>query len=772
MISSNDLKILKNLGEGKSISNIIENEFNTEKEFYDWWNSLAKSNYSQRTEILLNNCEGFQLERKDHGIPKIKSADDKNLFFGYGMVLAHDRLFQLDYLRRKAIGSLSEVMGKQTLDIDIVAKTMDFVSIAKKEYSERPKWSKELLDSFTDGINNYIEKNRELLPLEFSILDYKPEKWEAIDSLAIMSEFRYYLTVRIPLLIMPEYARKHIEDKDLLDIYVGGEADDETILFDNEYTPGTSNSNLNGSSTSSSEDGVGSNNWVVGPEKSKTKYPLLASDPHIAFGAVSCWYQIQLEGDKFNTMGMSYSGVPVIFMGRNKNVAWGITNNICSQRDLYYEKVNKNNANEYLYDGNYFQFEKRSETIKIKGEDDSTIDIKSTNNGPVVNKLLPKWVDIKEPVTLNWLGFEYCSFITDVFNINLSNNSEEFLNSFKDWKVPTLSLVYATKDKDFGYQSMGKIPTRDLHFKGIKPGWDKKYTWQGLIPNEDMPGIKNPSRGWIGTANNRPANDDYPYPLYGTWSSGHRMRRIRKRLESADTVDMDVMKSIQYDMHSERAIECLPNLLETIKSEPNLEKAYSILKDWDCDTNVNSIATTIFEMFFNEWSLVLTKEWFPKNIAQEIYPSAAAISNYLLVNTDYKGWIKSKPQKELIIETMKKVINDLNKNFGENTENWRWGNLHKINLNHPISIIGDLGKLYDRGGFEVGGTGVTVCNTGFDPNYLAPMGANLRLLVDMNDDGMWIIDSQGISGDPGSENYCDQSKSWVDGNFVHLKFGE
>ena len=250
------------------------------------------------------------------------------------------------------------------------------------------------------------------------------------------------------------------------------------------------------------------------------------------------------------------------------------------------------------------------------------------------------------------------------------------------------------------------------------------------------------------------------------------MRRIRKRLESADTVDMDVMKSIQYDMHSERAIECLPNLLETIKSEPNLEKAYSILKDWDCDTNVNSIATTIFEMFFNEWSLVLTKEWFPKNIAQEIYPSAAAISNYLLVNTDDKGWIKSKPQKELIIETMKKVINDLNKNFGENTENWRWGNLHKINLNHPISIIGDLGKLYDRGGFEVGGTGVTVCNTGFDPNYLAPMGANLRLLVDMNDDGMWIIDSQGISGDPGSENYCDQSKSWVDGNFVHLKFGE
>ena len=162
MISSTDLKILKNLGEGKSISNIIENEFNTEKEFYDWWNSLAKSNYSQRTEILLNNCEGFQLERKDHGIPKIKSADDKNLFFGYGMVLAHDRLFQLDFLRRKAIGSLSEVMGKKTLDIDIVAKTMDFVSIAKKEYSEMPKWSKELLDSFTDGINHYIDKNREL----------------------------------------------------------------------------------------------------------------------------------------------------------------------------------------------------------------------------------------------------------------------------------------------------------------------------------------------------------------------------------------------------------------------------------------------------------------------------------------------------------------------------------------------------------------------------------------------------------------------------------
>ena len=772
MLNKFDLDILRSLGDSQLISNIVENNFDNEKEFYDWWNDIAKRNNLKRSEILNKNCIGFKVQRKTHGIPKITADTDNDLFYGYGMTLAHDRLFQLDYLRRKAYGTLSEVMGVKTFDIDLIAKTIDFKSIAEKEYNSMPNWSKELLNSFAEGINNYIDINNDFLPLEFSILDYTPDNWTAVDSLAIMSEFRYYLTVRMPLLVMSEYARKYISDRDLLDIYVGGEADDETILFDGEYVSGVNNSNLNGGSISSSEDGLGSNNWVIGSEKSETKYPLLASDPHIAFSAISCWYQVQLEGDKFNVMGMSYAGVPGIFMGRNKDVAWGITNNICSQRDLYYEKLNKNNKNQYLYDSNYLEFDNKKEVIKIKGQEDSDIEIKSTINGPVVNKLLPEWVDIDQPVTLKWLGFEYCSFITDLFGINLSSNANEFLNSFQDWKVPTLSLVYATKNKDFGYQSMGKIPIRENHFKGIKPGWDKKYQWTGLIPNEDMPGIKNPKRNWIGTANNRPAKDDFKYPLFGTWSSGHRMRRIRKRLESENILNMDIMKSIQYDMHSERAIECLPHVLEIIKNNPNLENIYNILKEWDYDTNADSVATTIFEMFFNDWSHTLTKEWFPENIAENIYPSAAGIANYLLKNEDKHNWIKSKTRSNLIEETMERVVKDLTIKFGDNTENWRWGNLHKINLTHPISILGDLSKLFDRGGFEVGGTGVTVCNTGFDPNYLAPMGANLRLIVDMSTDGLLIIDSQGISGDPGSENYCDQSESWVNGDFVNLEFGK
>ena len=175
-------------------------------------------------------------------------------------------------------------------------------------------------------------------------------------------------------------------------------------------------------------------------------------------------------------------------------------------------------------------------------------------------------------------------------------------------------------------------------------------------------------------------------------------------------------------------------------------------------------------MFFNEWSFALTKEWFPENLVEHIYPSAAAAANYLLRNEDTKGWIKSTDRSELIIDTMEKIIIDLENKFGKDINKWKWGNLHKVYLNHPISIIGDLSLLYDRGGFSVGGTGVTVCNTGFDPNYLAPMGANLRLIADLNEEGMWIIDSQGVSGDPGSDFYCDQSEKWVKGDYIYLKF--
>ena len=770
MYTNFDLDLFKKLGNEKRISQIVEENFNNESEFYSWWNEKTNSNNELRTGLLIDNTKEFVLKREEHGIPRIQAESDEKMFFGLGMTMAHDRLFQLDYLRRKALGTLSEVMGEKCLDLDKVAKTMNFSSISKTEYNTMPDWSRNLLDHFTRGINHYIDIINNLLPSEFMILDYKPEKWKSEHSLAIMNEFRYYLTVRMPLLLMPEYARKHISDSDLLNIYTGGEADDESILYENEYKKGHNLGENFGGSTSSAEDGLGSNNWVVGPANSSTNFPILASDPHIAFGAVSCWYQIHMTGKSFDVMGMAYSGVPLIFMGRNKNVAWGITNNICSQRDLYYEKLNEENPDKYLHDQSYLNFEKRTEIIKIKNRKQIEFKIKSTVNGPIVNELLPQWVDLDTPISLSWLGFEYCSFVTDALNINKSNNAEEFLNSFQGWNVPTLSLVYGTVEGDFGYQAMGRIPYRDNHYKGIKPGWDPDFGWKGVIPKEGMPSLKNPERGWIGTANNRPANDDYQYPFFGTWSSGHRMRRIRKRLEGQTNVDFNLMKSIQYDMKSERAIECLPGLLMVIKNKNQFRNIYEILNNWDGDTNSESIAATIFEMFFNEWSFALTKEWFPENLVEHIYPSASAAANYLLRNEDTKGWIKSTSRSELIIGTMKKIITDLENKFGKDINKWKWGSLHKVYLNHPISIIGDLSLLYDRGGFSVGGTGVTVCNTGFDPNYLAPMGANLRLIADLNEDGMWIIDSQGVSGDPGSDFYCDQSEKWVNGDYIYLKF--
>ena len=341
MYTNFDLDLFKKLGNDERISQIVEDNFNNESEFYSWWNENTNLNNELRTNLLLDNTNEFVLKREEHGIPKIQAESDEKMFFGFGMTMAHDRLFQLDYLRRKALGTLSEVMGEKCLDLDKVAKTMNFSSISKTEYNTMPDWTRNLLDHFTRGINHYIDIITNLLPSEFMILDYKPEKWKSEHSLAIMNEFRYYLTVRMPLLLMPEYAKKHINDADLLSIYTGGEADDESILYQNEYEKGNNLGENFGGSTSSAEDGLGSNNWVVGSANSSTNFPILASDPHIAFGAVSCWYQIHMTGKSFDVMGMAYSGVPLIFMGRNKNVAWGITNNICSQRDLYYEKLNE-----------------------------------------------------------------------------------------------------------------------------------------------------------------------------------------------------------------------------------------------------------------------------------------------------------------------------------------------------------------------------------------------------------------------------------------------
>src|SRR5439155_19730556 len=290
--------------------------------------------------------------------------------------------------------------------------------------------------------------------------------------------------------------------------YLQAEADDESIVPPGSYPsrPG----GCAGVAVSEPQSGQGSNNWVLAGKRTRTGRPLLASDPHIAFDAVSCWYEVHLCGGSFNVAGASYTGMPGVLIGRNERVAWGITNNICSQRDLYQEKTEPAHPNCFLYDGRWEPARELEEVIRVKAGGPVRKTIRFSRNGPIVDEVLPPAARQTGPVALKWLGAYEGGWLTALLGMDRAQTAAEFREATRPWHVPTFSLVFADAEGHIGYQAVGRIPIRNVRERGYRPGWDPKHQWDGLIPFEGMPRLADAPRGWAATANNLPAPDVFP----------------------------------------------------------------------------------------------------------------------------------------------------------------------------------------------------------------------------------------------------------------------
>ena len=356
-----------------------------------------------------------------------------------------------------------------------------------------------------------------------------------------------------------------------------------------------------------------------------------------------------------------------------------------------------------------------------------------------------------------------------MLDLAAAGNCDEAKEALRDWIVPTWSYVFGDVEGHIGYQAVGRIPIREQWNREYRPGWDPAHQWSGLIPYDALPALSDPAEGYARSANNRTAPEDYPYPLSGTWSSGHRALRIRQMLEEQEQFSREDFARMQTDTLSMRAVEVLPSLVETLKrsSDPRVLEAAGFLDEWNGRMDVDEVGASIFELFFAEFTTAVAAERFS---GDEVPLVAGAISGYAvrLLRKDETGG--SPPRNETVVTSMLRAIDILTERLGPDMAEWRWGRIHKIALNHLLSDRGDLSDLLKRGGQPVGGNGITVCNTGFDPNYLASIGANWRHNADLADDppGLWAVDTTGQSGHPGSPHYGDQLTEWLAGRHHYL----
>ena len=773
-ITPEDRQRLHDLGKGTRIIDVCAAHGLTRPEFDAWWQQmLANRNPASQTGRSTTTVGGAVTIHRDRlGIPRIEADNDQDLFLGFGYAMAQDRLFQLDYLRRKGLGRLAEILGVDGLAQDKIARTVGLNRIAANELERLDSDVRQVLEAFSAGINACITDTQTCRPIEFDLLNYTPEPWTPRDCLAIETEFRWYLTGRFPIIAIPELARRTLGDGPLYDEFVTPESDAEPILWPGEYPANPlGTTETVGQAMDHPDAATGSNNWVIAGRRTTSGLPLIASDPHIAFEAVSCWYEAHLCGGQFQVAGMAYVGIPAIMFGRNTRVAWGITNNICSQRDLYQEQTDPGHPDAFLYDGQWEPAREFTEVISIRDEPSQTLTVRCSRNGPVVDEILPPAAQDTGPVTIKWLGAYQGGWLTALLGIDRASDVPSFRAALRPWHVPTFSMVVADVEGNYGFQASGRIPIRNIRERGYRPGWDPQHQWQGLIPFEDMPHLINPERDWIASANNRLAPDDFPYPLSGCWNSGWRASRIRQMIEAREQHSVDDMREMHQDARSLRAADHLPGLLAALEnsSEPQLQQAREILAAWDCDILPDAVAPTLFNVFFTHWCREVASERFADAHVELVAAGARSCAGRLL-HADTVDWFAPGERVDRIQQTMLRTISELAQQLGPDMTQWTWGRLHVMPLKHVLSERGDLAELLDHGGAGVRGDMWTVCNTGAGVNERAATGAGYRMIADLSTQppSLFAVDAQSQSGHPGSPHYTDQYSDWLSANYHEI----
>jgi penicillin amidase len=490
-----------------------------------------------------------------------------------------------------------------------------------------------------------------------------------------------------------------------------------------------------------------------------------------------------------------------VIIGRTEGVAWGVTNNICSQRDLYQEREDPaGHPGRFFFNGRWEQAREVNETIKVKGGKPVRLKVRYSRNGPIVDEVLPGPARSTGPVSLRWMGATACDELTVFLNLNRAQSAVELRKAVRDWRVPTWSLVFGDSKGHIGYQCVGRIPVRGVAERGYRPGWDKAHQWDGLVPYERMPAIKDPGEGYVRSANNRTAPPDYPYPLSGTWGSGHRAKRIREILESKSKHSMDDFTKMHLDFLNMRAVDHLDHLLTALKAstDPRVSAAAKVLGRWDKQMAPDSAEAAIFESFIRHWSEQVAAarfgeerqprrgsaasrrddashmgsvRWQYEMEWSRFRPDVSFLTGGVgglamdLLGKDRHGWFQRGRRQKAIEKAMTAALDDLTKRMGKDMAAWSWGKMHRLALRHPLTGRGDLGKLLDRGGQAVGGNAFTVGNTGAGPDYEAAFGANYRFKADLGEAVAWAIDHAGQSAHPGSKHYCDQTRDWATGRY-------
>ncbi len=751
--------------------------------FDGFWQNAVSVEEGERAIQIDGLTDAVEIVFDDRRVPHIFAQNKEDLFFAQGYITAMDRLWQKDISVRATSGHLAAIMGPGLVERDRLQRKKGLLMAAENanEAFSSASLDQEIADAYTAGINAYIaDLSPEDYPIEFKLLDYKPEPWTTLKSAIFFKSMAESLCARHMDLatsnaldlwgketfdfLYPEYNPKQspIIPADVEWNFATADADTNSTL--SEPLSGT----FDHEGFALPSPFLGSNNWAVSGKKTTTGLPILCNDPHLQLTLPSIWYEVQLHTPDFNSYGVSLPGTPGVIIGFNENIAWGQTNVGHDVLDWYQIEWVDEKKEEYLLDGKPKAVSLRYDTIWVRGSADPEVEVtKLTEWGPVVYEaegeayqdLAMRWIAHDKPTEKEF--HEIGTF----YYLMKAKNMTDYFAALKGYDSPAQNFVFASNEGDIAIQVNGIFPIKeDQQGRFVQAGNTSKNAWKGFIPRDQVPKVINPERGFVASANQHSTTPDYPYYYLGGFDD-YRGRFINQELAAMDQVAVSDMKALQQNNYSLKAKEALPLLLSAVDSvslSSEETAIVNVLKDWDYRYDAEDKAPTLFDLWFREsYNLTFDELKEPSEDRAILYPEAW---RYIALFEDMPTHRFFDQVETEAVETaavvakiaLAKVAETYAGKLAE--EDFDWG--HKKG-----TIVGHLGgiKAFDSDMVYSGGTGDA-------PNAIKPRhGPSWRMIVVLGQEvEAYGVFPGGQSGNPGSPFYDNTIEDWAEGTYYPL----
>ncbi|MGQ7958508.1 penicillin acylase family protein [Pseudomonas sp. SP16.1] len=797
--------------------------------------SLLNSRYADSVpptrgvERIQGLAESASIRRNALGMPLIESGTFHDALFALGYVHAGDRLGQMVGMRLLAEGRLAEMAGPGVLEMDRFMRAVNLKRSAEALYAGASPRLKRFFEVYARGVNAYMFRYRERLPMDLVESGYRPAYWKPEDSVLLLCLLNFGLAVNLQEEIAALAMAQQVgADKLpwLLPIYP-----DEPLPFDEAQKlagldlkgqlPGLQAISRTAAQIAEQHMlGVAaSNNWAIAPERTRGGKSLLANDTHLPLAMPSLWNFVQIRSPKYQAAGISLAGVPAVVAGYNGKLAWGMTMVMGDNQDLFLERVKREGGRLlYLADGQWLPARERQETFFIKGQRPIRETLYETRNGPLLNSVLgerkhalqPMRLESGHGLALKTTQFERDASLDAFFDLSRAQSVDQAFEAAREIRAMPLNILFADA-QHIGWQVTGRYPNR-REGRGLlpSPAWDGRYDWDGYAEPMLHPYDQDPPQGWLGTANQRSVQPGYGMQLSSSWFYPERAERIAD-LAGSGRHDGRSMIAMQYDQHSPfvaklQAMFADPGMQEPLRAaiaalpsgqRERAEEALKRLLAFDGRLAASSADAAIYGAFLHESARqIFLDELGPESnpawqtLVQTANASYSAQADHLLGRADSPFWNDTRtPQAEdkpaILARSLAASIDLLEARLGRERNAWQWGKLHRYEwISDATRLAPHMGasqraginalKGYlDRGPYPAGGDhstlNVSAYSWGQDfDTWLIPA---MRIVVDFAAaEPLLGLNSSGQSGNPASAHYADGIEAWLKGGYMSFPF--